>query len=69
MYITEPTKPKELLRQAKQKGFLYSTSALKCSKCNVIFPIEYDKCPQCEVDELWQKMEIQIVNSFGGIQN
>ncbi len=66
MNITEPTKPKELLRQAKEKGFLYSTSALKCGKCKVIFPVEYTRCPQCEVDKLWQILNFQIINNFGG---
>ncbi len=66
MNITEPTKSNESLQQSKEKGFLYSNSALKCSQCKVVFPIEYKKCPQCEVDKLWQRLNFQIVNNFGG---
>jgi uncharacterized paraquat-inducible protein A len=66
MNITKPIKSKELTYQTKEKGFLYSNSAIKCSQCKVIFPVEYPKCPQCEVAELWQKLNFQIKYDFGG---
>ncbi len=66
MHITEPTKSKELTQQAKEKEPLYSNSIIKCSHCKVIFPVEYNTCPQCEVDELWQNMKIQFRNNLGG---
>ncbi len=66
MKNTEPIKSKGWMQQPKEKGFSYSNSALKCGQCNVIFPIEYHMCPQCEVDELWQLLEIQIETNFGG---
>jgi len=69
MNISGPIKLKELLRQAKDRGFLYSNSAMKCRQCKVIFPIEYHKCPQCEMNDLWQSFEIQKVNNFGGKYN
>ena len=65
MKNTEPTKSKELIQQTKEKEPLYSNSIIKCSHCKVIFPIEYHKCPQCEVDELWHSLEIQIETNFG----
>ncbi len=43
-----------------------SNSTIKCVHCKVIFPIEYDKCPQCEVDKLWHSIKIQLKNNFGG---
>ncbi len=69
MSIIEPIKPNELIQQAKEKGFLYSNSAIKCSNCKVIFPAEYEKCPQCEVVQLWKNMKIHLKINFGGKQN
>jgi len=46
-----------------------SNSTIKCVHGKVIFPKEYDKCPQCEVDELWQTIKTQFENNFGGLQN
>ena len=66
MTITEPIKPNELLQQKIEKGFPFSNSAIKCSKCSVVFPVEYNKCPQCEVDKIRQTLNLQIKNSFGG---
>ena len=43
-----------------------SKSTIKCVYCKAIFPKEYDKCPQCEVDQLWQTMKVQFKNKFGG---
>ncbi len=69
MSIIEPIKPNELIQQAKEKGFLYSNSAIKCSNCKVIFPAEYEKCPQCEIVQLWKKMKIHLKINFDGKQN
>ena len=66
MNNTKPLNSVELIQHAKEKGFLYSNSSIKCSQCKVIFPVEYAKCPQCEVDELWQIFEIQFKNNSGG---
>jgi hypothetical protein len=65
MNIPESIRPNELLQQAKEKGFPFSNSAIKCSTCSVVFPVEYNKCPQCEVNKLRQTLNLQI-NSFGG---
>jgi hypothetical protein len=54
------------MKETKEKVFLYPNSAIKCGQCKVIFPVEYNKCPQCEVDTLWQKLNFQIANNFGG---
>ncbi len=43
-----------------------SNSTIKCVYCKAIFPKEYYNCPQCEVDTLWQKLNFQIANNFGG---
>jgi len=43
-----------------------ANSTRKCAHCEAIFPIEYDKCPQCEVDQLWHSIKIQFKNNFGG---
>jgi len=43
-----------------------SNSTIKCAYCEIYFPKEYDSCPQCEVDELWQTIKIQFENNFGG---
>jgi len=60
MKITEPTKSKGWMQQAKEKEPLYSNSIIKCSHCKVIFSIEYNTCPQCEVDESWQNIKIHF---------
>jgi hypothetical protein len=65
MNIPESIKPNGLPQQAKEKRFLFSNSAIKCSNCSVVFPVEYNKCPQCEVDKLRQTLNLQI-SSFGG---
>ncbi len=41
---------------------IHSNSTLKCVHCKAIFPIEYDKCPGCEVDKLSKTVKIQYVN-------
>jgi len=33
---------------------IHSSSIKNCVHCEAIFPIEYDKCPGCEVEELWK---------------
>jgi len=43
-----------------------SNSTIKCAHCEAFFPKEYDICPQCEVDELWQTIKIKFENNFGG---
>jgi len=43
-----------------------ANSTRECVHCKAIFPIEYDICPQCEVDKLWQTIQIQFDKNFGG---
>lgn len=59
----------ELIQQLKEKGFLYSNSAIKCNQCKIIFPVEYEECPQCKVDELWQIFDIQFKKIIGANTN
>ncbi len=66
MNIPESIKLNGLPHQAKERRFVFSNSAIKCSTCSVVFPVEYNKCPQCEVDMLRQTLNLQIKNSFGG---
>ncbi len=35
-------------------------STKNCDHCKAIFPTEYDKCPGCEVDKLWKKVNDKI---------
>ncbi len=41
---------------------IHSSSTKNCVHCKAIFPIEYDKCPGCEVEELWKTVKIQYEN-------
>jgi len=56
-------------RAVHELNKINSKSTIKCVHCKAVFPLEYDKCPQCEVDELWQTIKIQIENNFWGKQN
>ena len=40
-------------RAVDELNSIYSNSTKKRVHCKAMFPKEYDKCPQCEVDELW----------------
>jgi len=66
MNNTESTNAKKLIQQVNDRGLLYSKSTIECVHCKVIFPIEYGKCPQCEIDNLWHTIKIQFKNNFGG---
>jgi len=37
---------------------IHSSSTKNCVHCKAIFPIEYDKCPGCEGEELWKTVKI-----------
>ena len=41
----------DLIQQAKEMGLLDSNLTLKCVHCSVMFPNEYDKCPQCNANK------------------
>ena len=69
MSNTETTTAKDLLKQVKERGLLNSNSTVQCVDCQVAFPIEYNNCPQCEIDVLWRNIKIQIKNNFEGKQN
>jgi len=40
-------------------------STKNCVHCKAIFPSEYEKCPGCEVEELWKTVKIQYENYTG----
>ncbi len=42
----------ELIRQAKETGLLDSNLAISCVHCKAIFPKDYDKCPQCNTNQI-----------------
>ena len=42
----------ELIRQAKEIGLLDSNLAISCVLCKAIFPKDYDKCPQCNTNQI-----------------
>ncbi len=42
----------ELIRQAKEIGLLDSNLAISCVRCKAIFPKDYDKCPQCNTNQI-----------------
>ncbi len=46
----------------KELAMIHSNSTKNCVHCKAIFPIEYDKCPGCEVDKLSKTVKIQYVN-------
>ncbi len=48
MKIHENESSLELLREAKEFGLLDTQSTLSCIDCNIVFPKEYEKCPQCQ---------------------
>ncbi len=50
-------------------NLINSNSTRECVDCKAIFPIEYDTCPQCAVDKLWQTIQIQFEKNFGGKSN
>jgi len=69
MNSTEPLNSTELIQATKERGLYYLRSTIKCVICKTIFPIEYDDCPQCELDELYSTFNIQYKKSIGGKQN
>ena len=50
MNNTEQSHSMELIQQAKEIGLLDSNMAISCVHCKAIFPKEYDKCPQCNIN-------------------
>ena len=48
MKTSENDNSLDVLREAKEFGLLDSQSTLSCIDCNIVFPKEYEKCPQCE---------------------
>jgi len=42
----------ELIEKAKKVGLLDSNLTINCIVCNVIFPKEYNKCPQCDTNQV-----------------
>ncbi len=66
---TEKINSTELIQQAQEEGFLDSNVTINCVHCYAVFPKEYNKCPQCGVDELWKTVKIQYENYLGGKQN
>ncbi len=44
---------------------IHLNSTKNCVHCKAIFPTEYDKCPGCEVEELWKTVKIQYENYTG----
>ena len=65
---TESINSMDWIQQAKKAGSPDSNSIIECVYCDFVFPKEYDKCPQCEVDKLWYSIKIQFDNNFGGKQ-
>ena len=52
MNNTEQSDTMELLRQAKEIGLLNSDLTISCFHCKAIFPKEYNKCPQCNTNQV-----------------
>jgi len=52
MNNTEQSRSMDLIEQAKEIGMLDSDLAISCVHCNAIFPKEYDKCPQCNTNQV-----------------
>ena len=69
MNSTEPLNSTELIQATKERGLYYLESTIKCFICKAIFPIEYDDCPQCELDELYRTLKIQYKRIIGGKPN
>ena len=46
----EQLKSMDLIQQAKEMGLFDSNLTLKCVHCSVMYPKEYDKCPQCNAN-------------------
>jgi len=42
----------ELIEKAKKVGFLDSNLTTNCIICDAVFPKEYDKCPQCDTNQV-----------------
>jgi len=69
MNNTERLNSTELTQATKERGLYYLRSTIKCVICKAIFPIGYDNCPQCEIDEFYRTLEIQYKKFFGGKPN
>ena len=42
----------ELIEKAKKVGLLDSNLTINCIICDAVFPKEYDKCPQCDTNQV-----------------
>jgi len=69
MNNTIPLKSKGLMKQPEKKELFFLRSTIKCIICKAIFPIEYDDCPQCELDELYRSLKIQYRKLIRGKVN
>ncbi|MFZ8907458.1 MAG: hypothetical protein ACO2Y5_00915 [Nitrosopumilaceae archaeon] len=52
----EQDKSKSLLQEVKELGLIDAQNTIDCSNCRVVFPKEYEKCPQCntiQIPEPW----------------
>ena len=59
MNNTEPLNSTGLIKETKERELYYLRSTIKCFNCKIIFPIEYDNCPQCELDEMYRLFDIK----------
>ena len=69
MNDTEPLNSTELIQETKERGLYFLRSTIKCVICKAIFPIDYNDCPQCELDEVYRAFKIQYKKISGGKQN
>jgi hypothetical protein len=69
MNNTIPLKSKGLMKQPEKKELFFLRSTIKCIICKAIFPIKYDDCPQCELDELYRAFKIKCKFFFRGKSN
>ena len=42
----------ELIEKAKKVGLLDSNLTINCIICDAVFPKEYEKCPQCDTNQV-----------------
>ena len=52
MNSTRQSYSRELIEQAKKVGLLDSNLTISCIICEAIFPKEYEKCPQCDTNQV-----------------
>ena len=65
MNNTEPLNLTGLIKETKERELYYLRSTIKCVNCRVIFPIEYDNCPQCELEEMYRLFDIKCKKISG----